>query len=177
MSAVALGEEAFRVWGGRKSVSTEKPLDLTQTELYSVNQPADTHVKKDPNLLTQTLTGSNPGYGISTVFRFATIPYMVYEISLEYYQGATQDQSYFLEVGDSWGYLATLGWYQNPVGSNVQISPSYGNALGWTRAAQQMIACWNTKVEPKKARQLANWHSAPVPKDNQGYFRRDNYGL
>lgn len=171
------------VWTGRKSVSiqpTEKPLDLTKTELYSINQPADTHITKDQNLFTQTLTGNNRAYGISTVVRFPTIPYTVYEISFEYYQEATQGQSYFLEVGDSWGYLATLGWSQNSVGSPVQISPSYGNALGWTAAAQKVITCWNTKALPQTAPASGSWQTGKVilyPRSTEGYFRRDNYGL
>jgi hypothetical protein len=171
------------VWTGRKSVSTEPaetPLDLTQTELYSISQPADTHISKETNLFIQTLTGTNPNYGISTVLRFPTVPYTVYEISFEYYQEATQGQSYFLEVGDSSGYLATLGWNQNSVGSAVQIHPSYGNALGWTPTAYQVISCWNTKAEPKTAPASGGWQTGKVvlyPRTNQGYFRRDNYGI
>lgn len=171
------------VWTGRKSISTESaetPLDLTQTELYSVNQPADTHVTKETNLFTMTLTGSNPRYAISTVLRFPTVPYTVYEISFEYYQEATHGQSYFLEVGDSWGYLATLGWNQDSVGSAVQINPSYGNALGWTPASYQVINCWNTKAEPKTAPASGSWQTGKVilyTRTNQGYFRRDHSGL
>lgn len=179
-SVLNTASTASWVWTGRKSVSTETPLDLTQTELYSVHQPADTKVTKETNLFTQTLTGSNPSYGISTVLRFPTVPYTVYEISFEYYQQATQGQSYFLEVGDSAGYLATLGWSQNPVGSAVGISPSYGNALGWSAVSSQVINCWNTKAEPKTAPASGSWQTGKVvlyPRTTQGYFRRDNYGL
>ncbi|KAF3044328.1 hypothetical protein E8E12_008185 [Didymella heteroderae] len=182
-SVLNTASSAAWVWTGRKSVSTEPaetPLDLTQTELYSISRPGDTHITKEKNLFTQTLTGTNPRYGISTVLRFPTIPYTVYEISFEYYQEVTQGQSYFLEVGDSNGYLATLGWSQNSVGSAVQISPSYGNALGWTPASYQVINCWNTKAEPKTAPASGSWQTGKVvlyPRTTQGYFRRDNYGI
>lgn len=177
-NALNTASTASWVWTGLKSL--EKPLDLTQTQLYSISQPADTHITKDTNLFVQTLTGNNPSYGISTVLRFPTVPYTVYEITFEYFQQATQGQSYFLEVGDSAGYLATLGWNQNNVGAAVQISPSYGNALGWTQTASQVITCWNTKALPQTAPASGSWQTGRVvlyPRTTQGYFRRDNYGI
>lgn len=177
-SVLNTASTASWVWTGVKTL--EVPLDLTQTELHSVWQPADTQVVMEANLFTQTLTGTNPSYGISTQLWFPVVPYTVYEISFEYYQQATQGQSYFLEVGDSNGYLATLGWNQNNVGSQVNVSPSYNNALGWTQTAQQVSTCWTTKAQPQQAPPSGSWQTGTVilyPRTTRGYFRRDNYGL
>lgn len=166
------------VWTGR--LVTEQPLDLTKTQIYSVNQPADTKTTAEPNLFTQTLSGTNPRYGISTVLRFPTIPYTIYEISFEYFQEDTQGQSYFLEVGDSSGYLATLGWSQTPAGSEVQRSPSYWQALGGTAVGMKLNACWVNKVQPQQAPTSGTWQSGKVvlySRTTTGYFRRDNYGF
>ncbi|KAJ8111750.1 hypothetical protein OPT61_g5729 [Boeremia exigua] len=166
------------VWTGR--LVTEQPLDLTQTQLFSINQPADTHIQKEKNLFVQTLTGTNPSYGISTMLWFPTIPYTVYEISFEYWQDNTQGQSYFLEVGDSNGYLATLGWDQTPVSANVRKDPSYFQALYGSQTGLQMNSCWTSKAQPQQAPASGSWQSGKValyPRTSRGYFRRDNYGL
>lgn len=166
------------VWTGR--LVTEQPLDLTKTQVNSVNQPADTRTTSQTNLFTQTLSGTNPDYGISTMLWFPTIPNTIYEISFEYYQEATQGQSYFLEVGDSRGYLATLGWKQNPVGGNVSKSPSYFQALGGSKVGLQLNTCWINKAQPQQAPAGGSWQSGTVvlySRASMGYFRRDNYGL
>lgn len=166
------------VWTGR--LVTEQPLDLSKTQINSVSRPADTKTTAQPNLFTQTLSGTNPDYGISTLLWFPTIPNTIYEISFEYFQEDTQGQSYFLEVGDSRGYLATLWWRQTPAGGNVSKGPSYYQALGGSSVGLQLNTCWTNKAQPQQAPASGSWQSGKVvlySRTTMGYFRRDNYGL
>jgi hypothetical protein len=176
-SVLNTASTASWVWTGRKV--TEVPLDLTNTQIYSNYHPADTHITKEVNLFSQTMTGNDNSFAISTRLYFLTIPNTVYEISFEYYQEAGRDQVSFIEVGDTQGYLATLAWYQSAQGTKVLGGPSYGNAIP-SPAGRQLNTCWNNKIEPSIAPTSGTWQTGTVilySRTTQGYFRRDQGGL
>jgi hypothetical protein len=176
-SVLNTASTASWVWTGRKV--TEVPLDLTNTQIYSNYHPADTHITKGVNLFSQTMTGNDNSFAISTRLYFPTIPYTVYEISFEYYQEAGRDQVSFIEVGDTQGYLATLAWYQSAQGTKALGGPSYGNAIR-SPAGGQLNTCWNNKIEPSIAPTSGTWQTGTVilySRTTQGYFRRDQGGL
>ncbi|KAJ8116343.1 hypothetical protein OPT61_g2196 [Boeremia exigua] len=165
------------VWTGRKTL--EVPLDLTQTIVNGNTQPADTQITKAPNLFSQTLSGTNPNYGLSTMLWFPTIPYTVYEISFEYYQDPGNSQVSFVEVGDSQGMLATTAWFQDREGTAVLGGPNWGVAMGGT-VGGEMNACWNSKSEPQITPASGSWQTGTLllyTRTDQGYFRRDNGGF
>jgi hypothetical protein len=188
-NTLTTASQSQNVWTGRlvtpstpsassTPVPTETPLDLTATQ-FTNNNPAGIRTTAEKNLFSLVISGPNPPVGLSTRLNFPTIPNNIYEITFDFYQdpSSANDAHHFIEIGDGWGYLATLYWTQ-AAGQNILSTPYYSQALS-DGTGSKIDACENSRFQPKKSPVAGTWNTGTMilkSRASSGYFRRDFSG-